>query len=320
MTNNLKMMIMLESQFQGAAHQGWSTLFGGLAAQAFTGTEAPSTRVEPAIRAATIRRTFFITKKGYLGLGPAKMRHGDQLFILLGSPTPLILRDAGQRRVPRMFSQAEYGYRLEDCFEVIGDTYVHGLMDGEGMLEWKQLTDLTFEIFCWRKKVRSPRYINLSDDSQYHTKALDLAYAKWKGYDRTLSAWNDELTGKDVRTRLAHHTNLHGNSFNVASLNEFERMVVLSMREGSLDWHKLSLKDGYEGEVLIENITLDIWRDQVYQMRGIESTIRVAKLARHKIQDTEHWVKYWRSKMDEEFRTIKSSGFQEQERGSVYLV
>lgn len=45
--------------------------------------------IDNAIRSATVRRTFFITDNGYIGLGSPTMRHGDRLFVLLGGKTPL---------------------------------------------------------------------------------------------------------------------------------------------------------------------------------------------------------------------------------------
>ncbi|KAJ4354369.1 uncharacterized protein N0V89_006104 [Didymosphaeria variabile] len=56
----------------------------------------------------------FITRGGYLGLGPKDMRKGDIVVVVSGAEVPLILRE-----VP------EGGYKL------VGEAYVDGVMDGE---------------------------------------------------------------------------------------------------------------------------------------------------------------------------------------------
>jgi hypothetical protein len=64
-------------------------------------------------------RRFFITEDGHMGLGPPEMLPGDSIAILLGSNVPLCLRS-----VP----DAPRGH-----YTLVGDTYVHGLMDEEGV-------------------------------------------------------------------------------------------------------------------------------------------------------------------------------------------
>ncbi|TGO36479.1 hypothetical protein BHYA_0123g00070 [Botrytis hyacinthi] len=67
---------------------------------------------------ATHMRRFFIAKEPrWIGLVPMDAQIGDQLFLLEGGKVPYILR--------RMEGEEEY--------KIIGDCYVHGIMDGE---EW----------------------------------------------------------------------------------------------------------------------------------------------------------------------------------------
>lgn len=67
---------------------------------------------------ATHMRRFFIAKEPkWIGLVPMDAQIGDQLFLLEGGKVPYILR--------RMEGDEEY--------KIIGDCYVHGIMDGE---EW----------------------------------------------------------------------------------------------------------------------------------------------------------------------------------------
>ncbi|KAK4185938.1 hypothetical protein QBC35DRAFT_502647 [Podospora australis] len=60
-------------------------------------------------------RAIFRTEMNYLGNGQNATLPGDQVWILAGVATPLVLRPDGER------------------FKVVGDAYVHGLMFGEGL-------------------------------------------------------------------------------------------------------------------------------------------------------------------------------------------
>ena len=70
-------------------------------------------------RLACLGRSFFFTKKGYFGTGPAELKEGDEIYILAGGKLPLVLRP---------FSDAP-----PYTFELIGDCYVHGVMNGEAV-------------------------------------------------------------------------------------------------------------------------------------------------------------------------------------------
>lgn len=61
------------------------------------------------------KRSFFATPKGYIGLGPSGIEHGDLICILYGCRKPVVLRPLGKH------------------FAVVGECYVHGLMFGEAM-------------------------------------------------------------------------------------------------------------------------------------------------------------------------------------------
>jgi hypothetical protein len=62
----------------------------------------------------------FITEKGHLGLGPKDMKEGDVVSIIFGAEAPLILREVG-------------GDEGKGTFELVGEAYVNGVMDGEAM-------------------------------------------------------------------------------------------------------------------------------------------------------------------------------------------
>ena len=77
-------------------------------------------------------RFLFITRSGYIGVGPTNVVEGDKVFIPLGCCTPLIIRKIEK-----------------ESFEVIGDSYVCGMMQGE-MIEKlsESATDLTDVVLC----------------------------------------------------------------------------------------------------------------------------------------------------------------------------
>jgi hypothetical protein len=60
------------------------------------------------------QRALITTKTGYLGLAPVAVRPGDVIAVLFGSNCPAILRPYG-----------------DDLYHVVGECYIHGLMDGE---------------------------------------------------------------------------------------------------------------------------------------------------------------------------------------------
>ena len=62
-------------------------------------------------------RRFFITSKGYIGIGPAALRQHDLVCVLFGGVTPFIVK------------------KDEDFYRFIGEAYVHGLMNGEAIEE-----------------------------------------------------------------------------------------------------------------------------------------------------------------------------------------
>jgi hypothetical protein len=75
-----------------------------------------------------VARRLSRTVRGYLCLVPFRTEVGDKIMIVRGCPVPLVLRRvAGQ----------------DDCFHLIGDTYVHGAMYGEHITDdavWRDIT------------------------------------------------------------------------------------------------------------------------------------------------------------------------------------
>ena len=68
----------------------------------------------------------FVTETGYIGLGHPETAVGDEVHLVQGSDTPFVLR------------------KTDGHYELIGETYVHGIMDGELVdddteFEWFQI-------------------------------------------------------------------------------------------------------------------------------------------------------------------------------------
>ena len=72
--------------------------------------------------ATTSKRKFFVTDKGYMGLGPLWMKAGDEVVVLPGARVPFLVR-----RAPSPVS-LDLG---DSCYRMIGECFVHGIMDGE---------------------------------------------------------------------------------------------------------------------------------------------------------------------------------------------
>jgi hypothetical protein len=84
-------------------------------------------------RTASVGRSLFKTKSGYVGQGPSSMEKNDMLCIIYGCKMPMILRRQGDTQY---------------CL-LVGETYVHGMMFGEAMhaFDKRQLGDIKEEDF-----------------------------------------------------------------------------------------------------------------------------------------------------------------------------
>ncbi|KAK0655149.1 heterokaryon incompatibility protein-domain-containing protein [Cercophora newfieldiana] len=66
---------------------------------------------------SSVNRRFFVTKKGYMGIGPAYMQEGDIVCVLFGGPTPYALRPTSK----------------EGKYLFLGECYVDDVMNGEAL-------------------------------------------------------------------------------------------------------------------------------------------------------------------------------------------
>lgn len=76
---------------------------------------------------ATARRQFFVSREGFIGLGPPDTKVGDKICVLAGGKMPFILRDLEEGERGKNKSEPGTYCRL------LGDAYVHGLMDGQAV-------------------------------------------------------------------------------------------------------------------------------------------------------------------------------------------
>src|SRR5436190_1679884 len=100
----------------------------------------------PDIETATRGRKFFVTKRGCFGLAPRKCEIGDFVVVLVGGNVPYIIHSASSSSPcpslsplsssPSSSSSAshepcESGDQDSRRYTILGDSYVHGIMDGE---------------------------------------------------------------------------------------------------------------------------------------------------------------------------------------------
>ena len=70
------------------------------------------------IQLATLFKRFLFTHNGHMGMAPHEARKGDRICLLLGCRVPVVLRE-----------------HKEGGYELIGEVYVHGIMNGEAMIK-----------------------------------------------------------------------------------------------------------------------------------------------------------------------------------------
>jgi hypothetical protein len=272
-------------------NSSWQKLFQDLGDHSsYMPPEPVSQSIDTTIRSATVRRTFFITDKGHIGLGPAKMRPGDHLYVLLGGQTPFILREAGSRTFPRMSSQHRLGEIKRQCFNVVGDCYTHGLMDGEAMREWRKIALNTMEDTTSRELL-----------NQWH--AID---QNWKLCKSDLFTWRTEE--HDGGKILRRHVLRYERDEQLNLENDLERMIKLYGRE--------------EYEEKAKSCTSDLsqWKYQFDKVGGIDWMVELIKAARLKIKQIEKDIADAEYQMDEIVGRIDERDVRTVQKWHVYLV
>lgn len=82
----------------------------------------------------TENHRFLLTRSGFMGIGPAGMVVSDSVVVIRGGRLPFILRHSEE---PRHGGDCRHGGK--PGFQLIGTAYVHGVMDGEGMVEGRDV-------------------------------------------------------------------------------------------------------------------------------------------------------------------------------------
>ncbi|EMD93890.1 hypothetical protein COCC4DRAFT_191246 [Bipolaris maydis ATCC 48331] len=98
-------------------------------------SQVPS--IERSVSIATLSRRL-ICGDGLVGLGPADMAVGDEIFLLPGGKTPFVLRLLNHDLVD--VNGEETVYRPN--YEIIGDCYLDGWMDGDAQVGSRAWTDI----------------------------------------------------------------------------------------------------------------------------------------------------------------------------------
>ncbi|OTA69208.1 hypothetical protein K449DRAFT_384126 [Hypoxylon sp. EC38] len=78
---------------------------------------------------ACVGRKFFVTKRGFIGIGPASLKADDLVVVILGVPVPFLVRKTESQN-----------------YNLIGECYVDGIMDG-GLVQTKQRAGREAKIF-----------------------------------------------------------------------------------------------------------------------------------------------------------------------------
>lgn len=98
-------------------------------------TEIDSSTLRDALIArdrVNLYRRLFTTATGYVGIGPQDALQSDVICILFGCSMPLMLRE------------------VDGGFRLVGECYVHGLMNGEGLETWQRQGAVTMN-FLFRE-------------------------------------------------------------------------------------------------------------------------------------------------------------------------
>jgi hypothetical protein len=82
-------------------------------------------------------RSLCVTKRGYIGAVPPLARNGDIIYLIQGAQVPFVLR-------PVATTDPGANESSSNSFELVGEAYVHGIMDGEfhgrdELLPWRDV-------------------------------------------------------------------------------------------------------------------------------------------------------------------------------------
>jgi hypothetical protein len=120
---------LAQSDVQGLGFDVWSRTSRGSHGQELRNPAAQQAMVQfmGAAASATYKRRLFFTREGYIGLAPKGARVGDQIYVLFGAEVPYALRRKGDDL---------------QTFEVVGECYCHGIMEGEMLVAGRTSLEL----------------------------------------------------------------------------------------------------------------------------------------------------------------------------------
>ena len=84
-----------------------------------------------AMATCAVGRRLCVTREGYLGCVPRWATVGDEIIVILGASTPFVVRGLERQGGER--------------YELVGECYVHGMMDGEILESGRKQTVLLFQ-------------------------------------------------------------------------------------------------------------------------------------------------------------------------------
>jgi hypothetical protein len=84
------------------------------------------------VMCSIVWRRFFVTQGGLIGIGPADTQVGDEVYVIGGCRQPLTLRES-----ETVFSLPGTDNEPQLCHTLVGDCYIHGIMDGEAAIHLK---------------------------------------------------------------------------------------------------------------------------------------------------------------------------------------
>lgn len=103
----------------------WTKAMTGLKLRDFEEFQRKARRFMESFSRYCNNRRFFRSQGGKYGWGPDQTREGDVICVLDGAPVPFVLRPVN-----------------DGCFEIIGDAYVHGNMDGDAIESGLEANDI----------------------------------------------------------------------------------------------------------------------------------------------------------------------------------
>jgi len=126
------------------SYRAWSMWSRCISRDTFSRTASFSQRdldegisgVHHALKTATASRRFFLTKSGYMGIGPRTTVVGDKVHVFKGGNVPFIVRKDGLVIADGDGNVSDPSITsVGDSFRLVGDCFVYGLMDGEAFTQ-----------------------------------------------------------------------------------------------------------------------------------------------------------------------------------------